>query len=93
MDKLKEIENTIDKINNNKKNNVLSDFNLGPILSENKAIIIIASIILALLLIFKPKMIRDEITNKVSTSELIKWWIILVIGAYFSHYIFLKFES
>ena len=29
MDKLKEIENTIDKINNNKKNNVLSDFDLG----------------------------------------------------------------
>ncbi len=79
---LKEIEECVNQVGSkapiSKKDRIINFF------SSHKAIIIVSIIILSLLLLFKPKFIKDDVTGKITFVNTLKWWIILTLGAYFS---------
>jgi len=82
---LKEIEECVKKVGSkspiSKGDKFVKVFNF---FNAYRAIIIISIVILSLLLLFKPKIIKDDVTGKITFVNTVKWWIILTLGAYFS---------
>lgn len=88
MDDLNSIEDELNGVDKN----TLNINSILMLLHKNKPIVILGIIILISLLFFKPKMIKDDVTNGINWFLLIEWWVILLLLCYFSNYIFTKFQ-